>query len=70
MLEMNLQRARDNKKGGEVGNHFLLRCDGARFENTPAIETLDPDITSSLQSESVTDGSVAGDKPIKTDRRR
>jgi hypothetical protein len=41
---------------------------GARFENSEGLETINPYITSSVRSRSLTEESEAGEKPIKPDR--
>ena len=45
-------------------------AEGARFENHDALETIDTDLASSFQSQSVTEESEAGEDPIKTHRTR
>jgi hypothetical protein len=45
-------------------------AEGERFENTSAPETIDPDLLSSVQSQSFTDESVPNETPIKHDRAR
>ena len=44
--------------------------EGARFETPEAPETIGPDLTSSLRSQSLTEESEAGEEPIKTDETR
>ena len=43
-------------------------AEGARFENTPALETIGTEQVSSNKSQSLTEESEAGEEPIKTDR--
>jgi hypothetical protein len=45
-------------------------AEGARFENPDAIETIGPDLTSSVRSQSLTEASQADETPIKPDRTR
>jgi hypothetical protein len=45
-------------------------AEGARFENPEALETIDPDLTVSFQSQSLTEDSEAEEEPIKPDRTR
>jgi len=47
-----------------------MLAEGARFENPEAPETIGPDLTSSLRSQSLTEESEAGEEPIKTDGTR
>lgn len=42
----------------------------ARFENPEAIETIGPDLTSSVRSQSLTEESEVGEEPIKHYRTR
>ena len=44
--------------------------EGARFENPEAIETIDPDLVSSFQSQSLTEESEADGTSIKLGRTR
>lgn len=41
-----------------------------RFENPEAPETIEPDLTSSLRSQSLTEESEVGKEPVKHDRTR
>ena len=45
-------------------------AEGARFENPDAIETIGPDLTSSVRSQSLTEASQADETPIKPDPTR
>lgn len=45
-------------------------AEGARFESSTVLETIGSDSTLSVRSQSLTEGSEAGEKPIKTDRAR
>jgi len=44
--------------------------EGVRLENPTAPETIDPHLTSSVRSQSLTDELEAGEEPIKRDRTR
>jgi hypothetical protein len=43
-------------------------AEGARFENLEALETIEPDLTLSFQSQSLPEESEAGEEPVKHDR--
>jgi len=43
-------------------------AEGARFENSTDPETIGPDLTSSVRSQSFAEELGAGEKPIKPDR--
>lgn len=45
-------------------------AEGARFEAPTVPETIDLDLLLSFRSQSLTEESEAGEKPIKTDRTR
>ncbi len=45
-------------------------AEGARFENADVIETIEPDLTSSVRSQSLTRESEAGEEPVKPDPAR
>jgi hypothetical protein len=45
-------------------------AEGARFENSEALETIGTDLTSSHRSQSLTEESEVGEKPVKADRTR
>jgi hypothetical protein len=45
-------------------------AEGARFENPDAPETIGRDLLSSVRTQSLTEESEAGEKPIKPDRAR
>jgi len=45
-------------------------AEGARFENPDAIETIGPDLISSVRSQSLTEESEVGEGPVKHDRTR
>lgn len=49
---------------------YQKMAEEARFENPDALETIDTDLASSFQSQSVTEESEAGEDPIKTHRTR
>ena len=49
---------------------YQKMVEGARFETPEAPETIGPDLTSSLRSQSLTEESEAGEEPIKTDETR
>jgi hypothetical protein len=49
---------------------YQKMAEGARFENPEASETIGPNLTSSLQSQSLKEESEAGEKPIKPNRTR
>ena len=56
----------------ETHPRFTYRemAEGARFETSDAIETIVPDLVLSIQSQSLTEESEAGEEPIKPDRAR
>lgn len=43
-------------------------AEGARFEASTVSETIGSDSTSSVQSQSLTEESEAGEEPVKSDR--
>ena len=48
----------------EVMNLLVLLAEGARFENTTALETIGPDRVSSVCSQSLTEESGVGEESI------
>lgn len=44
--------------------------EGGRFETPTVSETMGPDLTSSVRSQSLTEESEAGEEPVKTDGTR
>lgn len=52
----------------EVMNLLGSLAEGTRFGNPDAIETIDPDLTSSFRSQLLIEKSEAGDKPVNDDR--
>ena len=51
-------------------NLLVSLAEGARFENSTAVETIGSDLTSSFRSQSLTAQSEVGEEPIKPDRTR
>jgi hypothetical protein len=49
----------------EVMNQLVPLAEGARFENTEALETIGPDLVLSFRPQSLTEESEVGDEPVK-----
>ena len=45
-------------------------AEGARFKNPEASETIGPDLTSSVRSQSLREEPEVGEEPVKSDRTR